>query len=180
MDEFSERARHAGTLAPLRPPPAGMLGAVTHRQAHWRTDELTDLNRLHAVRRDLTRRLTAWGAFSVAAGGAMSVVATRRGEPLLAGVARQFLAWGAIDLVIAGVGAAANRRPVTDATGALRSLRRLLVVNAVLDVGYLVGAAVLARSPGRRGDAAGVAVQGLALLVLDVGQARRIGAPNRR
>jgi hypothetical protein len=69
---------------------------------------------------------------------------------------------------------------VTDATAALGSLRRLLVLNAALDVGYLAGAALLARSAARRGDAAGVAVQAIALLVLDVGHARRLGPVDRR
>lgn len=146
-----------------------MLGRVTGS----RSDELTDLHLLHAVRGDLTRRLTTWGALSVVAGTAMSALAARRDHRVLAGVGRQFAAWGAVDLAIAGVGSLSNRRPVTDASGALRSLRRLLVVNAVLDIGYLAGAVALARRPALRGDAAGVAVQAVALLVLDVHHARR-------
>jgi hypothetical protein len=143
------------------------------------SDELSDLRLLRAVRSDLTRRLVAWGAVSVVGGAALAGAGAARGDRLLAGVGRQAVAWGAVDLVIAGVGSAANRRPVTDAPRALRSLRRLLLVNAALDVGYLAGAAVLARRRERAGDALGVAVQAAALLVLDVGHAARL-RPGRR
>ncbi|MGF1646820.1 MAG: hypothetical protein ACFCVF_07870 [Kineosporiaceae bacterium] len=142
-------------------------------------DELSDLHLLRAVRTDLTRRLVAWGVISVVGGAGLVGVGTARGDRFLAGVGRQAAAWGAVDLVIAGVGSATNRRPVTDARRAVRSLRRVLLVNAVLDVGYLAGAAVLARRPERAGDAVGVAVQAVALLVLDIGHATRL-APGRR
>ncbi|MGF1661074.1 MAG: hypothetical protein ACFCVG_01140 [Kineosporiaceae bacterium] len=143
------------------------------------SDELSDLRLLRAVRTDLTRRLVAWGVVSVAGGTVLAAAGAVRGQRVLAGVGRQAVAWGAVDLVIAGVGSAANRRPVTDAPRAVRSLRRLLLGNAVLDMGYLAGAAVLARRPERAGDALGVAVQAVALLVLDVGHAVRLGSGRR-
>jgi hypothetical protein len=112
-------------------------------------------------------------------GAVLAGIGAARGDRFVAGVGRQAVAWGSVDLVIAGVGSAANRRPVTDAPRALRSLRRLLLVNAALDVGYLAGAAVLARRSGRRGDALGVGVQAVALLVFDAWHAAR-ARPARR
>lgn len=143
------------------------------------SDELSDLRLLRAVRADLTRHLVAWGVSSLVGGAVLLGVGASRRSRVLTGVGRQAAAWGAVDLVIAGVGSASNRRPVVDAPRAVRSLYRLLAVNAVLDVGYLAGAALLARRPGREGDALGVAVQALALLVLDTGHAARLRRARR-
>ena len=139
------------------------------------TDEITQLHQLHDVRDDLTRRLTAWGVSSVSVGAVLWGVGAARGSRLLVGVGRQSVAWGAIDTLIAAVGSATNQRPVTDVAGTTRSLRRLLLVNTGLDVGYLAVAGLMARRPALRGDALGVAVQALALLAIDVGHARRLG-----
>jgi hypothetical protein len=137
-------------------------------------DELVQLRLLHHVRDDLTLRLTGWGVLSVLAGSVTWYAGRRGGRRFLVGLGRQTAAWGAVDTVIAGVGAAANRRAVTDAPKAVASLRRLLWTNAALDVGYLVGAAAMARRRSLGGDALGVAVQAVALLVLDVWHARRL------
>ncbi|WP_088318261.1 hypothetical protein [Kineosporia sp. R_H_3] len=90
-------------------------------------------------------------------------------------VARQALGWGLVDLAIVGWGLRGLRRArrtglTPDAARArARRMARVTGVNAVLDVGYVAsGVALAARAPRRRGDGLGIAVQGLALLWLDV------------
>ncbi|MGJ7441229.1 DUF6992 family protein [Aquipuribacter sp. MA13-6] len=131
---------------------------------------------LEQVRHDLTRTLAAWSVASIAGG---AVLAWRRGGPRAAGFARQSMAWGGIDLAIAAAGAVGARNGVQDREAETASLRRLLLLNAALDVGYVaVGAALLrARTVRGRdsvGDGAGVVVQGAFLLVLDLTQAARL------
>ena len=111
-----------------------------------------------AVETRLTTVLGSWAAGSVAAG---AVLAAR---PATRGFGRQTAAWGAIDGAIAAVGARNRRRrgPTDPAR-----LRRVLLVNAGLDVGYLAVGAALLRSARWRGDGAAVLVQGAFLLALD-------------
>ncbi|SCX46210.1 hypothetical protein SAMN03159343_1763 [Klenkia marina] len=106
----------------------------------------------------LTTVLGTWAASSLALG---AVLAARPGAR---GFARQTAAWGAVDGVIAAVGARNRRRrgPTDPAR-----LRKVLLVNAGLDVGYLVAGAALLRSDRWRGDGAAVLVQGAFLLALD-------------
>ncbi len=121
------------------------------------------------VTRRLTRTLTRWGAVSVLLGAA----AARHPSPAVRAFGGQSAAWGGVDLAIAAVGAARGDRPTTR----LR-LRRILLVNAVLDVGYAAtGAALVLRAPsvrGRltraqaRGHGAAVVVQGAALALIDL------------
>ena len=119
-------------------------------------------------------RLIAWGAGSVVAGTAILLFLTIRrvGSPLLSSFAIQCAAWGAVDLVIAGL--AWRGLAERDSAGATK-LDRLLWLNSGLDVGYVavgITLAVVGWMLGRRlglvGAGAGVIVQGLALLVLDV------------
>jgi hypothetical protein len=131
---------------------------------------------LLAAERSHLLRLILWGVGSVIAGTALLVlVATRRGaaggSPLLANFAVQCAAWGAIDLLIAGF--AWRGLALRDLAGATK-LDRLLWLNTGLDVGYVaVGIALaavgwqLGRRLGLVGAGIGVAVQGLALVVLD-------------
>jgi hypothetical protein len=121
-------------------------------------------------------RLIVWGAASVIAGTALlALVAARRGaggeSPLLGNFAVQCIAWGAIDLLI--VVFAWRGLALRDLAGATK-LDRLLWLNTGLDVGYVavgVALAVVGWQLGRRlglvGAGIGVAVQGLALVVLD-------------
>jgi len=106
----------------------------------------------------LTAVLSGWAAGSVVLG---AVLAAR---PATRGFGRQTAAWGAVDGVIAAVGARNRRRrgPTDPAR-----LRRVLLVNAGLDVGYLAAGAALLRSDRWRGDGAAVLVQGAFLLLLD-------------
>jgi hypothetical protein len=119
-------------------------------------------------------RLVMWGAASVLAGSAIGALlaARRAGSPLLTHFAVQTAAWGAIDLILAGL--AWRGLAMRDADGAAR-LDRLLWLNTGLDVGYVAVGLTLAIagwSLGRRlgavGAGLGVVVQGMALLALDV------------
>jgi hypothetical protein len=136
------------------------------------------------VAKKLTRRLAVIGAADVAAGFAL---AHSGRAPVRQAFGQQTAAWGAIDLVIAGVGAlSAARGSTPDA----RRLRRTLLVNSVLDVGYIAAGAVLVRRPGlladrlnpeqARGYGAAVIVQGAVLLVLDVVHARAVNIVHAR
>jgi len=130
-------------------------------------------------------RLLLWGAASVVVGSALLVlVAARRGatggSPLLSQFGVQCVAWGVIDLAIAGF--AWRGLAERDVAGATK-LDRLLWLNTGLDVGYAavgVTLAVVGWQLGRRlglvGAGLGVVVQGLALVVLD---AHFIGVINR-
>lgn len=120
------------------------------------------------VRSTLTRALTAWSIGSIAVGG---VVLVRRPGERATGFARQSIAWGAIDLAIAGL-SLRHRDPAADEATEAGLLHRVLIVNAVLDVGYVTVGAMLWRARRLRGRdstgaGAGVVVQGAFLLVLD-------------
>lgn len=128
------------------------------------------------VAQKLGRRLAWWGGASVV-GGAVAAVAGP--SPAVRAFGLQSAGWGAIDLAIAGIGAA--RKSEVEAA----KLRRTLWINTGLDVVYIaVGAHLAYRTPsftGRltRDDAIGhgaaVVVQGAALLVLDSVHARQLG-----
>ncbi|SDG01322.1 DUF6992 family protein [Klenkia brasiliensis] len=106
----------------------------------------------------LTTVLGAWAAGSVVLGGVLAA------RPATRAFGRQTAGWGAVDGVIAAAGARNRRRrgPTDPAR-----LRRVLLVNAGLDVGYLVAGAALLRGDRWRGDGAAVLVQGAFLLALD-------------
>jgi len=123
-----------------------------------------------AVEERLTRVLGGWAVGSLVLGAVLSL------RPGTRGFGRQTAAWGAVDGAIALVGA--RRRDARGPTDPAR-LRRVLLVNAGLDVGYLaVGVALLrlpaARARGLLGDGAAVLVQGAFLLVLDSAAARAL------
>lgn len=117
------------------------------------------------VEQQLTRVLGGWSAGSVALGAALSL------SPRTRGFARQTVAWGAVDGAIAYVGA--RNRTAKGPTDPAR-LRRVLLVNAGLDVGYLAAGTWLVQRPRWRGDGLAVLVQGAFLLVLDTAAARRL------
>ena len=143
------------------------------------------------VQRDLRRALTAWAVVSTATGAAVRVLAGSARSPrrpVLAGFGTQTALWGVVDGAIAGVAALTADREQDPAT-----LRRVLLLNAVLDVGYVAAGGALAarprsaprwlrwlRWPDRsgvhlRGHGIAVVVQGSFLLVLDAVNARRLG-----
>lgn len=119
-------------------------------------------------------QLALWSAASIV--GGTLLWAGQRGRNIdLARFGAQQVAWGGVDAAIAGVGFwRAGRR--TDDPDPV-ALRRLLLVNAALDVGYIAAGtavAVARRWPGARGDGAGIVVQGTFLLVQDVKFARQL------
>jgi esterase/lipase len=125
------------------------------------------------------RRLVAWGLASVAVGVPMAAL----GDAWWRGFGAMAIAWGAID---AGIGVAARvlaernrRRSIGDQASRDRDtgrLRRLLLVNAGLDVGYVALGAWLAATAGgdawRAGAGWGIVVQGAFLLGFDLVHAR--------
>ena len=127
-------------------------------------------------------RLLLWGLASVAAAtGCWAYLRVRRMKaPLLRHFAIQTGAWGAIDAAIA-----IAMRPglaLRDFNG-VTQLDRFLWFNCGLDVGYVaVGIALmwcgwkLARSYALVGAGMGVAVQGMALLLLDLRLAALLAA----
>lgn len=118
-----------------------------------------------SVEEQLTRVLGGWAAASVAVGAALCA------SPRTRGFGRQTLVWGAVDGAIAAVG---TRRRATKGQTDPARLRRVLLVNTGLDVGYLAGAVWLLRDGRWRSDGAAVVVQGAFLLVLDATAARQL------
>ena len=116
------------------------------------------------VEEQLTRVLGGWAVGSLAAGAVLV------GDPRTRAFGRQTAAWGAVDGAIALVGS--RRRAARGPTEPAR-LRRVLLVNAVLDVGYLAAGAALLRTRWRD-DGVAVLVQGAFLLVLDTTAARAL------
>jgi hypothetical protein len=119
-----------------------------------------------SVEQDLVRVLGRWAVGSVLVGALLSA------DPRTRGFGRQTAAWGLVDGVIALVGA--RRQAAGRTTGPAR-LRRVLLVNAGLDVGYVAAGAWLVLRSRWPGDGAAVLVQGAFLLWLDTSGARRLG-----
>lgn len=143
---------------------------------------------LEAVEGTLTRALATWAIANVALGAVVVVAGRATRRPGLVAFGRQTAAWGAVDGAIAGIGALTRRRR-GELTAAERSakgmtLRRVLVANAVADVGYVLGGVVIVLRDARgrptlgmgRSDGVAVATQGLFLLALDLSQARRLSS----
>lgn len=121
----------------------------------------------------ISRQLLVWSAFSTFVGAAL-LFAT----PLWRGVGVQALVWGVIDAAIASFGLLSLRRklkrPDTDKPEVLskeaRALRRVLLINAGLDVLYVVGGVVIVRGLATdfaKGNGVGIVVQGGFLLLFD-------------
>lgn len=113
----------------------------------------------------LTQVLGGWAVGSVLVGAALSA------HPRTRGFGRQTAAWGAVDGAIAYVGVRGRQRKgPTDP----ERLRKVLLLNAGLDVGYLALGARMRRTERWRGDGLAVLVQGAFLLVLDTTAATRL------
>ena len=150
----------------------------------------------------LLSELGAGAAVSAVGGATVWAVGRHHRREVLVGFGRQTVAWAAINGALAVGGLAAARRrergvaagrdqsvgtepsdtdPVDtepsggETTGRARTLRRVLLVNAGLDVGYVLGGAVLAGTERRRGDGLAIIVQGAFLFWLDSRHARRLG-----
>ena len=125
--------------------------------------------------RALARTTVAWGLVSVVAGLGL---AARARDPWRRSFALQTAGWGAVDLGIAALGSRLQDRrmrrlPDAYAPAAQEAervtLRRVLLVNAAADVGYVALGVGLARDARPRLAGAGVAIvlQGAFLLVHD-------------
>jgi hypothetical protein len=124
----------------------------------------------------LTRRLFGWNVINMA----MGFVLGRNPDALWRGIGSQAVGWAAINFAIALFGGrATQKRSVKpDALKAetlakeSRNLRRLLWINAGLDVGYMLGGWWFSKRevvrPFRRGIGLGIIIQGALLLVFDV------------
>ncbi|MGZ8176548.1 DUF6992 family protein [Williamsia sp. SKLECPSW1] len=128
-----------------------------------------------AVARRLAYRLALWGGASTVVGGAVALTGTTSRTRAFG---QQNAAWGIIDVAIAAVAHRQSTPPTTS------TLRRLLLVNTALDVGYVTGGTWFAWATpdlgGRvsrdqaRGHGAAVILQGAALFVLDLTHARAL------
>ena len=157
----------------------------THRRGatgHHRAMEL------HDYETQLARRLLAWGTASVAGGLALAVVGGASGNRFLRAFGSQTVGWGAIDTALAIGGRVRARRLLTDPPADPAALereatrvRRILAVNAGLDLLYITGGLAVAAGRGRTDRAAaghGLAAvaQGVFLLAFDAWHAARVPA----
>lgn len=127
---------------------------------------------------NLTRRLWVWGVANVLGGGVLMLA---RGRPFLQAFGSQAAGWGLVNGLIALLGGRASQKRRAallnphDPEINIRenqNLRRILWINAGLDVFYMLGGVVLARSaqssPQRRGMGWGIVFQGAFLFAFDV------------
>jgi hypothetical protein len=138
--------------------------------------------RTEVVVAHLVRRLAVLGASGVGVGTVLALGGRTAGQRSFG---QQTAAWGAIDLAIAGLGAARRPAPPT-----AERLRTVLLVNAALDVAYVAaGAHVAYHRPSLRGrvepdqalgHGAAVVVQGALLFALDLLHARALGPRSPR
>jgi carboxylesterase len=135
----------------------------------------------------ISRRLLRWSALSVLTGIALVLVGGTYilDLPFLRGFGIQAIAWGLIDAAIAhgGQWLADTRRGDRPASEnderEAGKLRRLLLVNVVLDVFYVTAGLILARAlgaqdPGWKGHGWGIVAQGVFLFVFDLIHAQRV------
>ena len=127
----------------------------------------------------LTQRLLTWAGISLSLGIAMTLKKDRRVQ----GIGSQFAGWAVVNALIAlfsARAAHAKHQKLVDGgviefetiPAEARGLRRILWVNAGLDVFYILGGLVLRQTKGSDdarllGIGEGIAVQGVALLVFD-------------
>jgi hypothetical protein len=112
----------------------------------------------------LARRLFLWGALSTIGG----VILQFSRRPFWIGVGQQAIGWGVIDVLIALAAGRSTARSFSAAT-----LRRILFINAALDVLYMLGGFIFARTRGAadeklRGQGWGIVLQGLFLFKFDL------------
>lgn len=165
------RARAAGRMLP----PAGDVWARQER---------------------ITRALAGWSVGSIVLGSAVAAIGHQTGSRALRAFGAQNATWGAIDLGVATFGELRRRgrlatvdEPYAPATleAERAQLRRVLLVNAGLDVGYVLGGVAVTAAGVRRSDgpelpavvghAAAAAIQGGFLLAFDTWHAWRLREP---
>lgn len=152
---------------------------------------------LESIERQITGLLGAWAAGSVIKGGVIALIGRQTGRRQWVRFGRQTAMWGAIDGLIAGLGAMTRSRrgelSDEEVDREANRLRLLLTVNAVADIIYVAGGAHIAfhakpastdaaggqtmeRTSFRmgRGDGLAIIIQGAFLLALDATYARRL------
>jgi hypothetical protein len=112
----------------------------------------------------IMRRLLLWGVLSTLGG----VLLQFSRKPFWIGVGQQAIGWGVIDALIALVAGRATSQSFSGQT-----LRRILLINAALDVLYMLGGFIFARTRGahdekQRGQGCGIVLQGLFLFKFDL------------
>jgi hypothetical protein len=147
-----------------------------------------DRDLLEGYEREITTLLGVWAAGSVIKGSAIALIGKRTGRRQWLTFGRQTAMWGAVDGLIAGVGAFTRSRrgelTPDEVDAEARKLRRLLLINAAADVVYIAGGAHIAVHAGKdgtslrmtRGDGVAILIQGAFLLVLDTAYAKRLSA----
>lgn len=132
----------------------------------------------------LTKRLTTWSRFSIAAGVLMLPASA-----FWRGFGAQAIGWGVVDWAIAWFGGRGAQRQLEQHGDSpelrarqTRTLRRLLWLNAGLDILYMLGGWWWSRRRSdndfQRGSGIGVIVQGAFLFVFDVVHALRVPPVN--
>jgi len=125
----------------------------------------------------LARRLLRWGALNVATGIALAL----HPAGWWRGFGAQAAGWGVINAGIGLFGLRGARSKADQPQNhtrskqreARRSLRKILLINSALDVGYIAGGLAVARTKGResdiwRGSGWSIVVQGGFLLLFDL------------
>ena len=112
----------------------------------------------------IAQRLLLWGAISTIGG----VILQFSRHPFWIGVGQQAIGWGLIDALIALIAGRSTSRSFSHST-----LRRVLLINAALDVLYMLGGFIFARTKGAadeklRGQGWGIVLQGWFLLKFDL------------
>lgn len=120
--------------------------------------------------------LLGWGGASVLLGGVLQCARNLFWRQ----VGLQCVLWGAIDAVLAILGrrsaqSKAERAPASaDEQKDVRDFRRILLINAWLDVGYVLSGAWLIWRLKQRGIGTGILLQGAWLLLFDSLLAREV------
>jgi hypothetical protein len=122
------------------------------------------MNSLTTFTQTIARRLLLWGALSTIGG----VLLQFSRKPFWIGVGQQAIGWGLIDALIALFAGRSTSRSFSGQT-----LRRILLFNAALDVLYVLGGFIFARTKGAtneklRGQGWGIVLQGLFLFKFDL------------
>lgn len=135
----------------------------------------------------LMRRLAAWNVFNLIIGIKLS----RSPDPMRRGIGIQAIGWAVVNFAIAFFGGTTAQKKVgrSDALEATvmdkeaRNLRRLLWINAGLDVAYMFGGRWYAvresQRPFRGGMGIGIIIQGIMLFIFDVSHALFVPGANR-
>ncbi|MDA3948763.1 MAG: hypothetical protein PF508_06000 [Spirochaeta sp.] len=137
------------------------------------------------IRFAISTALLTWAVPSIVV-GALGLLATASfvPSPVLRGIALHALLWGAIDAGLAGAGRIRSRRDAAAYpdeyrdVAAGRKLRRTLLINGFLDIGYIaIGVALIVLFPEDRfiiGNGIGVLIQAVFLLLFDFINAQRL------